>query len=1081
MSMWTCAACGGDNPEGTRFCGHCGTPAGPAPPSTVPATPTPVAVPGPPPPIEPAPAPDVTEALKSFLSKQVADRVFEEGGQVTEERRLVTALFADLSGFTPLADRLDPEELLEVIDPIIRELTNVVGRYEGYVDKFAGDALLAFFGAPVAHDDDADRALMVAAEMHRQLARLRAELPPAAGELTLHVGVNSGHVVARVIGSEVRLDYSVLGDAVILAQRLESATPPGETYVGETTVELTRRRFEFEPIGELALKGKARPVRAWRLIGRRAADRDARAGGPDTVAFVGRGAELALVHGILEGARGGRGGVAAIAGEPGVGKSRLLQELRATEPSVRWLDARCLSFGAGLAYWPYGELLRAWAGIAPDDDHEHAAARLRGSLARIGPADAEQFFARLLGLPVPAGTSADRLEPEAFRRGLHSAFASWLRALAAIEPFVIVLEDVHWMDAASRALTADVARTVPDVAAALVLTTRRADDAVVDEVMAAAPVDRTRTVALEPLDASGIRHLVETMLGGAVPERLLEVVHDRAGGNPFFVEEIVRSLRDDGSLVPDGGAWNLAEGWRETLLPATVEEVLSARIDLLPRSAANVLQTAAVIGRRVRPLLLLAVLTSSAAAGASADLARLVGAGLLDPGPSPDEFSFHHALVQDVAYSRLIRRRRRELHLRVAEAAEQLYGAGDDAIELLARHLYLGGAGPKAVDALVRAGERARRLFANDEAIGHLEHAVEVAGQHEETRERLDEIELSLADVLELVGRYEDARRLYSEVRDRARDVRAWRGIASTLRRQGRYAEALSATDEALATSELSGADVRTLWLERGWCLAMSGQFQSSLDAFRTGLGTDRERGDTVDGQLLIEMARIETDMGHLDDALAHGTAAYETFDRQATQGDLAKAMRVVGWTLHDLGRLDESVAMLRRGLDVAQRLGSVEEIGACLINLGLAEMERGNLDEAIACDVRAIAEFERVGHGSGRVTGYANLAEALFHAGRYDEALEYCARTLDLARSIDHRWAIPDVMRTMALIDLERGDLERAATRAEEAAELNIEMGAVRFAGDALRLAAKAWHKAGNEARAEELSARASSLVESS
>src|SRR6266516_3342096 len=205
-------------------------------------------------------------------------------------------------------------------------------------------------------------------------------------------------------------------------------------------------------------------------------------------------------------------------------------------------------------------------------------------------------------------------------------------------------------------------------------------------------------------------------------------------------------------------------------------------------------------------------------------------------------------------------------------------------------------------------------------------------------------------------------------------------------------------------------------------------------------------------------------------------TRSYGDWSSDVCSSDL-KAMRVVGWTYHDLGRLDESVDMLRNGLELADRQGSVEEIGACLVNIGLVEMKRGNLDEAIACDVRAIREFERIGHGSGRVTGYANLAEKLFYAGRYEEALGYCDRALDLARSIDHRWAIPDVMRTMALVDLAQGQFEEAAGRAEEAAELNLEMGAVRFAAEALELAAEAWGKAGQSARAKEASARASSL----
>src|SRR5437764_5681746 len=247
MATWVCGACGGDNPEGMRFCGHCGAA------RTAPTRQT---------------EQDVADALRSFVSEQVADHLIESGGRLPEERRLITALFADVSGFTSLADRLDAEDLLEVIDPVISGLSSIVGRYEGYVEKFAGDALLALFGAPVTHEDDAERALHVALEMHSELARLCADLPHDA-ELTLHVGVNSGHGIARILGSEARMDYAVLGDSVILAQRLESAAPPGETYVSEMTVRLAESRFEFEPLGKLTLKGKSEPIPAWRLTRQR--------------------------------------------------------------------------------------------------------------------------------------------------------------------------------------------------------------------------------------------------------------------------------------------------------------------------------------------------------------------------------------------------------------------------------------------------------------------------------------------------------------------------------------------------------------------------------------------------------------------------------------------------------------------------------------------------------------------------------------------------------------------------------------------------------------------------------------------
>src|SRR5438874_8512836 len=303
MATWACTACGRENPDGTRFCGHCGA-----------ATATTDAEP------QKLDEHAVAEALRSFVAGPVAEKLVEAGGTLPEERRLITALFADVSGFTSLADRLDPEQLLEVIDPVISGLSSVVGRHGGYVEKFAGDALMALFGAPVSHEDDAARALRVALEMHEELARLTRGLPHEA-ELTLHVGVNSGHGIARILGSEARTDYAVLGNSVILAQRLESAAPPGETYVTQATVRLAEGRFEFEPLGKLTLKGKSEPIPAWRLVGRRQPGRSATRKGVATE-LVGRERELAILTDALDRLPYRAGAVVAVSGEPGVGKSR---------------------------------------------------------------------------------------------------------------------------------------------------------------------------------------------------------------------------------------------------------------------------------------------------------------------------------------------------------------------------------------------------------------------------------------------------------------------------------------------------------------------------------------------------------------------------------------------------------------------------------------------------------------------------------------------------------------------------------------------------------------------------------------
>jgi adenylate cyclase len=1022
MPRWNCPACGGDNEAGTRFCGKCGAPRE-APPGPV---------------DQPDPQVATADALRSFVAGQVADRLIEAGGRFPEERRLITALFADISGFTGLADRLDPEQLLEVIDPVVSELSSVVGRYEGYVEKFAGDALLALFGAPVAHEDDPERALLAALEMHAQLENICRDLPPDQRNLTLHVGVNSGHGIARILGSEARMDYAVLGDAVILAQRLESAAPSGQTYVSETTYGLTRERFEFELVGELTLKGKAKPVRTWRLVGERTARHLY-----TRPQLVGRKQELELLMGSVDRLAAGQGAAVALTGEPGVGKSRLIAEARlaAVERRLRWLDARCISYGAGLAYRPYIELLRGHEDLRPDDP----------------------IFARLLGLEVDDHEIAG-LDPEAFRQRLHEAFSSWLRRLVAERPTVLALEDLHWADPSSLALTGDLAAICEDAPLALLLIARpEAGDALAEIAPAAVRIE------LGALDQSAVALLLAEMLGD-VPPRLAEAVHERTAGNPFFMRELVRSLQETGALEREGDAWRLRRDWTGEDVPSTIEGVLAARIDLLPQSAAETLQTASVIGRRVPVPLLERVATDVAQLDPALD--RLVDAGFLDPldGDGERRLAFHHALMQEVAYGRLLRRRRRDLHLRVAEEAEALYGAGDDIVELLARHLYLGEAGSKAVDYLVRAGERARHLYANEAAILHFERALELSGEDRE-------IELALADVHELVGDYDDALNLYSSVREASNDVRAWRGAAATLRKQGHYEESLALIDRAFATDALRGADLAPLWLENAWTLSVLGRFEQTIDVVEAALAAVGTRGGSMVGHLLLQLARAEVVSGRTEAALEHDQEAQRIFEEEEDVRGLATSLRIAGNAYATLGRFDEAADALRRGLELAYRIGNAEETGGCLINLGLVELRRGAFDEAVDWNRQALAEFERIAHGSGRATALGNLAETLAAAGRYDEALEQCDRALAVAAEIGHPLTTADATRTLASIHLAQGRFREAAERAEASAELFAQMGATPDAVASLGVACEAWSRVGDEKRAREARSRARSL----
>ncbi len=510
MELWACASCGGENPGGMRFCGHCGTPR-PADVGDSPAAPSP---PGPatvPP--EPSRPPEPTRP--------------------TEERRLITALFADVSGFTALAQRVDTEELQAIIDPIIASLSDVVAAHDGWIEKYAGDALLALFGAPTAHDDDAERALDTAIELHRALELTKADLPEAAAGLTLHVGVNSGHGIARMIGGEGRMDYAVLGDAVITAQRLELAAPAGETYVGAMTVALARGRFALESIGGLDVKGKDEPVPAWRLVGP-ATPSDAPSPGIETVRprLVGRAREMQTLRAAIavDGSTDGRAGtaLALVVGEAGAGKSTLVEAIRgeATAAGRRWLQTRCLSYGAALGYRPIAELLRSWAGVDLEDRPEVAGPTLGAALARLGLGYRIAALSRLAGLSAPAGSAAGPeddaltgLDPEGLRRALHDAFLDWLERLAVDAPLAVHVEDVHWADPSTVALVVEavdfiVEETLPIV---IIATSRDDGGAAASRISSLPSAER---IALGPFDALAVADLTADILEAPPPQGL---------------------------------------------------------------------------------------------------------------------------------------------------------------------------------------------------------------------------------------------------------------------------------------------------------------------------------------------------------------------------------------------------------------------------------------------------------------------------------------------------------------------------------------------------------------------------------
>ena len=965
---WACRGCGGANPMGTAFCGHCGA---------------------------------------------------RWAGTRPEDLRLVTALFADISGFTTLADTLAVEDLHDVIAPLVAGLARIAERYEGFIEKYAGDALLVVFGAPVSHEDDPQRALLTALDMQTSLPALLAQIGPAAAHLTIHIGINTGRVVAGRAGSDQQGDYAVLGDSVILAQRLESVCPAGQTYVGPTTYELCKKEFDFESVGELTLKGKLKPVEGFRLIGRR------RPGTAVDRPLVGRDTELQVVGAALDATEGGAGTVIALTGEPGMGKSRLLAEVRtwATGRGMRWLAARCLSYGASLPYWPFADLLRQALGLRVED----SASVIRRRLEQALPPEAVDGTERLLGV------SSTSVDPEQAKRQIHDALVTWVRSLAGSGSVVVSVEDVHWIDSASLELLAELARACRRIPAALVLSARPEGLPAIETVAA----DGTRyDVQVAPLGDEAVGQLVGGLLGKPAGSALLPVLVERTSGNPLFVEELSRSLAENDALLETTTTWDLKPTWDLASIPRTVENVFAARVDQLQPRLAELLQHCAVLGRTARFALLRAVLDDE---DPREELEELVQAGFLDRIVESDEpgVAFHHALLHEVVYSRTLRKRRRRLHRKVADASRRLYGEGDETIDLLARHLYLAEAGEEALSPLLRAGTRAERLFANDTAVLHLTCALEVLEQIDADPAQASSVRLELARLHELRGDYDSALKLYELARDEGGHVDAWRGCASVLRKKGLVQDSLAMLEESLA-HVVDG--VAALWLEKAATYALAGRSEDAVDAAKAGLAICED--GNLAGELWLRLARAEEDLGRHAHALEHAERGRELFEATDNLRGLSSAYRVLAGLLRHHGRYDDAAEAARQGLQMAERVGVAEEVGGCLINLGVVDLMRGELDSAAASNERAIELFERAGHLNGRATAHVNLAETLLRMGDLQPALTHALTGLRLARSISATWTAGDAQRVLCQVYRDLGDREHAESAASEAIALFEQVG---------------------------------------
>jgi class 3 adenylate cyclase/tetratricopeptide (TPR) repeat protein len=758
------------------------------------------------------------------------------------ERRHLTILFSDLSGYTHLMERHDPEDVQLLMATITERCARIIEAYNGHLERIIGDEVLAIFGLPVTHEDDAVRAVKAAREIHATIADLRPGFLPDEPPLSMHTGINTGLVVtARTSPKDGSFDLS--GDTVNLASRLADLAHPGEILVGPETHRQALGYFDFTVQPAVPIKGKAHTTTIWAVAGEKDRPATAQRNLNLSAAFIGRQGELDHLKDAMEGLANGTGSIISIIGEAGTGKSRLLFEFEQqfADRQVNWITGYAFAHTQPVPYFPLVHMVRRWLeldGSATEAEMSAGIAKkvgaLLGSRAREIP-----IIQGLIGQDVQETMG---MSPEEWRKRLKSAMLSLLQAIAAQAPTVFCLEDIHWGDAASFKLLKDLIFNF-EVPALVICTTRpHASLFTSHEQAAIAPL--YSELCLGVLSPEETEAMAKSMLTtDELPEELLALLRNRAEGNPFYLEEILNALVDSGALTFEPGQWQLQRAFKASDIPSTIHGIIASRMDQLSHEDRRILQEAAVIGRTFLYDILKRISVYSA--GVDASLYKLEHAGLIRPRAlHPEmEFMFKHALIQEVSYGSLLRRERQRVHERIAYTIEAVYRDRlSEFDETLALHFQKSTATDKATDYLIRSGTKALRRCALDESDQYFKTAKAMLEQQQlatpDTKKRLLDVANQWAFVFyykglnrELIELLEHQRPLVNGLGDPVREGYHWAWHGCALWHRHRFRDAYDSLSQAKSLAE-TAADANltgyvATWIS--WPLAELGRFDEAL------------------------------------------------------------------------------------------------------------------------------------------------------------------------------------------------------------------------------------------------------------
>jgi predicted ATPase/class 3 adenylate cyclase len=1052
-----CGQCRGENLPAAKFCGQCGARLeAPCPSCSHPNAPGAHFCTACGQPLDIAAAPPAGyEAPASYTPRHLADKVLTSRSALEGERKQVTVLFVDIVESSRLAERLDPEIMHQLMDRALRLMTDTVHRYEGTVNQFLGDGLMALFGAPLALEDHALRAVHAALGIQETVSGYNEQLKREQGvEIQLRLGLNSGLVVVGKIGDDLRMDYTAVGDTTNLAARMQGLAEPGTVLITEATHRLVHGYVRSEAAGPVQIKGRSEPVFVYRVTGRRrrrtrlevSADRG-------LTELVGRERELATLRDCLARARAGRGQAVTIVGDPGVGKSRLIDEFRKSlgDESVTWLEGYCVAYGQTTPYLPLVDICKTSFHIDDGDNRLQIEEKLRQGIRRVDPGLERilPFLHELLGLP-SEDEALRHLDPKDKRQKIFEALRALVLAGSRRRPHVFVLEDLHWIDKTSEECLAFAVESLGGLATLLVTTHRPG--------YTVRWTDKTyyTQIALDLLEERQVEAMVERLLGTSrVPPDLVRVVWEKAEGNPLFVEEIVRALRERGAVqrVGDGFVW--AKG-APVEVPGAVQDIIRARLDRLDDPVKRTVQTAAVIGREFGLSVLSRV--SETAPEVPHHLDTLKRLEIVHQTRFfPDvEFIFKHVVIQDVAYQTLLLQRRKQLHGAIGRAIEDLYADRlEEQAPILAFHYERSERQDRAIHYALLVGDRAARLYANADAATHYERALVMARALDaspDTSSAVIDATLKLAavggthqDILERDRtNLESARALADELGDQARRARVlyWLGRTAYVRSQP--AAALDYARQSLDIAERLGDDglaappvnlMGRIYSQQSDYVKASELLERSVEQMRR-LGNKAEES-TAAGFAGMTLARV----GEFARALAHTDRGLRL--AQELQNPFAEAAAYHYGGAVRAGRGDWAAALedLANACRIAERVGDLWRLYASRITETWIHTQTGDPARGRpifeACDVLRA----QIGPNPALVWQKISLATALLALGESATVSSLCEEAIRLAEGAGDRFMGALARRTLseAIAQQDPASAERAIL---EAIEIQREIG---------------------------------------